>query len=165
MNMSTAELLMGRTLRSRLHLLKPNLSQTVKNKLEQQKVNHDKRSVDRNFVEGEKVFARNYASIGKKWLDGIVISVAQRSLKVKLTSGLVIHRHFDQIRKRSVDVKPGDTELVADSDAYTYLPVNNDDPETTSSQAGSPEVLATEQLPQNQRYPLRIRKAPDRLNL
>ena len=111
------------------------------------------------------MFTRNYASTGKKWLDGIVISVAQCSLKVKLTSGLVIHRHFDQIRKGSVDVTPGDTELIADSDAYTYLPINNDNPETTLSQAGSPEVLATEQLPQNQRYPLRTRKAPDRLNL
>ena len=85
--MSPAEFLMGRTLRSRLHLLKPNLSQTVQNKLEQQKLSHNKRAVDRSFVEGEKGFARNYASIGKKWLHGIVISVAQHSLKVRLTSG------------------------------------------------------------------------------
>ena len=69
--MSPAELLMGRSLRSRLHLLKPNLSQTVKNKQEQQKLNHDKRAID--FQKGEKVFARNYASIGKKWLHGVGI--------------------------------------------------------------------------------------------
>ena len=49
------------------------------------------------------MFARNYAGIGGKWLHRIVISVAQHSLKVKLTSGLVIHRNFDQIRKRSID--------------------------------------------------------------
>ena len=121
--------------------------------------------MDRSFAEGEKEFARNYASIGKKWLNGIVISVAQCSLKVKLTSSLVIHRHFDQICKGSADVTPGDTELIADCDAYTYLPVNNDDPETTLLLAGSPEVLATEQLPQNRRYPLRTCKAPDCLNL
>ena len=100
-------------------------------------------AIDRTFQKEGKVFARNYA---KKWLHGIVISVAQRSLKVKLTSGLVMHHHFDQIRKRSVEEIPKDKELVPDSDAYTYLPVNNDKPETNSSQLGSPDVPATEQL-------------------
>ena len=77
------------------------------------------------------MFATNYASIGKKWLHGVVINVAQHSLKVKLTSGLVMNCHFDQICKRSVEQIPIYTELVMDSDAYTYLPVNNDEPETS----------------------------------
>ena len=92
------------------------------------------------------MIARNYASIGKKWLHGKVISVAQRSLKVKLISGLVIHRHFDQIHKRTVDKIPEDRELVTDSDAYTYFSVNNDESETISSQPGSPDAPTTEQL-------------------
>lgn len=71
------------------------MSQTVENKQEQQKLSHDKHAAERTFVGGERVFARNYSRIGKKWLPGKVISVAQRSVKVKLTSGLVIHRHFD----------------------------------------------------------------------
>ena len=83
----------------------------------------------------------------------------------KLTSGLVIHRHFDQICKRSTEEIPKDTELVTDFDAYTYLPVNSDKPETSSSQLESPDVPETKQLPQNHRYPLRTRKAPDRLKL
>ena len=57
MGMSPTKFLMGRTLRSRLHLLKPNFSQTVKNKLEQQKSSHDKQAIDRSFLE-EKVFVR-----------------------------------------------------------------------------------------------------------
>ena len=61
---SPAELLLGRPLRSRLHLLKPNLSQNVENKQEQQKLSHDKSAVERIFVEGEKVFVRNYS---KRW--------------------------------------------------------------------------------------------------
>ena len=100
---SPAELLMGRILRSRLlHLLKPNVSQTVENKQEQQKLSHDKCTIERTFVDGERVFARNYSRISK-WLPGKVISVTQHSVKVKLTSGLVIHCHFDQVRKRTVD--------------------------------------------------------------
>ena len=111
------------------------------------------------------MFATNYASIGKKWLHGVVISVAQCSLKVNLTSGLVMNCHFDEICKRSVEKFLKDTVLVTDSDAYTYLPVNNDEPETSLSQLGSPDVPATEQLPKNHRYPLRTRKALDCLNL
>ena len=58
-------------------------------------------SCRQKFFEGEE---GNYASIGKKWLHGIihsyiVITVAQHSLKVKLTSGLVIHCQFDQLIK------------------------------------------------------------------
>ena len=77
----------------------------------------------------------------------------------------MIHRHFDQIRKRSTEEIPKDTGLVTDFDAYTYLPVNNDETETNSSQLESPDVPETKQLPQNRRYPLRTRKAPDRLKL
>ena len=131
------------------------------NKQEQQKLSHDKRAVERTFVDGEKVFARNYSSVGKKWLPGKVISVAQRSVKVKLTSGLVIYRHFDQIRKRTVDEPPIESE--SDPEAYTYISVNSDKP--VSETVSSPEAPAVEQIPHDRRYPLRIRKAPDRLNL
>ena len=161
---SPAELLMGRTLRSRLHLLKPNLSQNVENKQEQQKLSHDKRAVERTFVDGERVFARNYSKIGKKWLPGIAISVAQRSVKVKLTNGLVIHRHFDQVRKRTINDLPAESAPESDPEAYTYISVNSDEPVVSESMSSS-EAPVVEQLPHNRRYPLRIRKAPDRLNL
>ena len=159
---SPAELLMGRTLRSRLHLLTPSLPQKIEYRQEKQKLHHDKKAVERTFAEGEKVYARNYSSIGKKWLPGKVISVAQRSVKVKLTSGLVIHRHLDQIRKRTVEESPvPDT----DPDAYAYFPMNNDESNVSDNNSASPGLPAIEQLPQNRRYPLRTRKAPDRLNL
>ena len=161
---SPAELLFGRPLRSRLHLLKPNLSQNVENKQEQQKLSHDKCAVERIFVEGEKVFVRNYSKVGKKWLPGKVFSVAQRSVKVKLTSGLVIHRHFDQIRKRTVDEPTVEPASECDSKAYTYISVNSDE-SVVSETVTSPEASAAEPTPHTRRYPLRIRKAPDRLNL
>ena len=49
MGTSPAELLMGRTLRSCLY--KYNLSRSVENKQEQQKLSHDKRAVERTFVD------------------------------------------------------------------------------------------------------------------
>ena len=165
MGTSPAELLMGRTLRSRLHLLAPNLSQSAENKQEQQKLGHDKRAVERTFVDGEKVFARNYSSVGKKWLPGKVISVAQRSVKVKLTSSLVIHHHFDQIRKRTVDEPPVESVSESDPEAYTYIQVSVNSDEPVSETVSSPEAPAVEQIPHYRRYPLRIRKASDHLNL
>ena len=161
---SPAELLFGRPLRSRLHLLRPNLSQNVENKQQQQKLNHDKRAVERIFVEGEKVFIRNYSKVGKKWLPGIMLSVAQRSVKVKLISDLVIHRHFDQIRKRTVEEPTVEPASECDSEAYTYISVNSDE-SVVSETVASPAAPAAEQTPLTRRYPLRIRKAPDRLNL
>ena len=98
--------------------------------------------MERTFVDGEKEFARNYSSIGKKWLLGKVISVAQRSVKVKLTSGLVIHRHFDQIRERTVDEPPVESVSESDPEAYTYISVNSDKP--VSETVLSPEAPAIE---------------------
>ena len=161
---SPAELLFGRPLQFRLYLLRPNLSQNVENKQQQQKLNHDKCAVERIFVEGEKVFVRSYSKVGKKWLPGIVLSVAQRSVKVKLTSGLVIHHHFDQIRKRTVEEPTVEPASECDSEAYTYVSVNSDE-SVVSETVASPAAPAAEQTPLIRRYPLRIRKAPDRLNL
>jgi len=83
-----------------------------------------------------------------------VISVTQRSAKVKLSSGLVIHRHFDQICKRTVD----NPVLATDPDIYADFMVNISDNELS-------QTSSMEQAPQNRRYPLRTRKAPDHLNL
>ena len=84
------------------------------------KLSHDKRAIERTFVDGEKVFARNYSSVGKKWLPDKVISVAQHSVKVKLTSGLVIHHHFDQISKELLT-----NPQLSQCQSYTYIPVNS----------------------------------------
>jgi len=65
-----------------LHLLTPSLPQRIEQKQDQQKLNHDKRAIDpeQSFTEGEKVYGRNYCSIGKKLLPGDLLSVAQQSV-------------------------------------------------------------------------------------
>ena len=98
--MSPAEMLMGRKLRSRLDLLKPNLEQRVTEKQRRQQFDHDKRSRIRQFSEGEKVFARNFGR-GETWLSGhITESSGPVSFQVKLQDGRTIRRHQDQLRKR-----------------------------------------------------------------
>ena len=56
------------------------------------------------FKKGRKCLQETHdTSIGKKWLHGVVISVAQHSQNVKVNSGLVIHHQFDQIPERSTE--------------------------------------------------------------
>jgi len=97
--MSPAELLMGRRLRSPLDLLKPNLAQRVEKKQFQQKRNYDRCARQRTFKEGEKVYAKNFRPFGQRWLPGKIIKrTGPVSVRVELTSGQVVRRHYDQIR-------------------------------------------------------------------
>ena len=61
---SPAELMLGRQPRSRLDLLKPNITQKVEQKQLNQKLTHDKSSVTRVFQEGEEVYSRNFSAQG-----------------------------------------------------------------------------------------------------
>jgi len=55
---TSTELMQDRQPRSRLDLLKPDLETTVYKKQDNQKRAHDKTAVNRNFQEGEKVYAK-----------------------------------------------------------------------------------------------------------
>ena len=93
--MSPAELLMGRRIRSRLDLVKPNLARRVEKKQLQQKRNYDRCVRQRTFQEGEKVYAKNFKLFGQMWLPGK--KTGPVSVRVELTGGQVVHHHHDQI--------------------------------------------------------------------
>ncbi|XP_072023179.1 uncharacterized protein [Amphiura filiformis] len=98
---SPSELLMKRTIRSRLDLVRPDLQKRVQEKQFGQAHNHDMHAKEREFQIQDAVFAHNYAARGPKWLPGHVIAqTGPVSYKVKLTDGRVWKRHVDQIRKR-----------------------------------------------------------------
>ena len=97
---SPSELLLGKRLRTRLDLLKPNTAKKVENKQMQQKIKHDRIAKQRNFVVGRKVFVRNFGQ-GPKWLPGEVIkSSGPVSCIVQLVGGGVRRCHHDQLRHR-----------------------------------------------------------------
>jgi len=87
--------------------------------------------VQRTFAEGDKVYARNYSSIGNYWIPGQVLNIAQYSVKAKLSGGLVIHRHFNQICKRTVD------NPVSATDPDTYADFLGNVSDNESSQTNS----------------------------
>ena len=79
-------------------------------------------------------------------------------MNIKLCSGLVIHCHFNQIRISEYPVVEKDADVFADFLLST-------DATNVSDSDSSSDSPVTESLPSNHCYPLRARKAPDRLNL
>ena len=56
-----------RQLRTRLSMVKPNLSESIANKQEKQKLYHDgKYKIERNFIFGDKVRIKNMEKIWKQ---------------------------------------------------------------------------------------------------
>ena len=113
---SPAELLMGRRLRSALDLLKPDLEKQVTHQQAQQKQSHDVKTRDRNFEEGEEVYAQNFGS-GEKWVPAKVVKVlGPRSCEVELWEDKrVWRRHIENLRHRYVE----DSLLTADAPIST----------------------------------------------
>ena len=96
-----AELMIGRQLRSRLDLVKPQLEKRVQEKQQKQKETHDNHAKWRSFKEGEEVFAKNYSGTGDRWLSGKIVQVTGPvSAVIELSNGTRVKKHFDQIRKR-----------------------------------------------------------------
>ena len=96
---SPGELLMGRRMRSKLDLLHPDLSQTVRRRQGAQKEAHDRTSRERLFEVGQQVYARNFGH-GPLWLEGTIQNcTGPVSFKILLTDGRVWRRHIDHIRR------------------------------------------------------------------
>ena len=72
-NTPPCELLMGRPLRTRLDLLRPNLWRKVLSEQAKQKQSHDEHSKDRQFKVGDAVWIRDFRSSANKWEPGILV--------------------------------------------------------------------------------------------
>ena len=172
-DVSPAELLFGRTLRSRLDLVRPDVSARVQSKQYLQKLSHDTHSHDRKFSVGEKVYFHNY-SRGPRWLPGVVEKCSGPvSLIIKSADGQSIRRHIDQIRKRHSEVKEsaaGEPEL--DLSVTIASPPDPDStPNSSLGQAPKQDVsdhvsdsphFPSDTSHPHSPYPSRIRHPPDR---
>lgn len=88
-----AELLLGRKLRSRLDLLKPNIEQKVAAKQQQQKNFHDTHCCERTFSVGECSYKNN--AKGQKWIPG---SITKQTGPVSLKLSCTMERSFVVIK-------------------------------------------------------------------
>ena len=178
---SPAELLQGRRLRTRLEAIRPSLERSVEAKVPKQKENHDRKARERRFVEGERVYARNFRR-GQNWLPGHIEQISGPvSFQVRLMNGSIIRRHQDHIRKREtedelspsdpddgtaeIDIRLSDPEPDRPSDPE---PVQLDNPEQitplplSGTLTRSTEAESTSGVQPPRRYPSRVHHPPAR---
>ena len=94
-----AELLMNRKLKSRLDLIRPDVSRTVTVQQERQKQHHDN-TRQRKFSAQDPVYVRNYGR-GSKWIPARIINKSGPvSYTVISEGGKYTRRHQDQILNR-----------------------------------------------------------------
>ncbi|XP_069140969.1 uncharacterized protein [Argopecten irradians] len=164
---------MGRSLQTRLSLIRPSTSRTVRNNQEKM-INENQSS--RQFSEGETVNVRDYRLSGEKWIPGTIESkTGPLSYRVNVGNGAVWRRHTDQIIKGKLPIP----ELVVDLPPKLPIPITPKAPETVPIQPPSdvatpPPLLEnpvavssgkTVSAPSPRRNPARRRKAPSRLDL
>ena len=108
---SSAELLVGRRLRSHLDLLHLDSSHkvvAVQDKQRQMTSNSPVRC--REFNIDDKIYARNYHG-SKKWIEAKVVRITGPvSYVVETTTGICLHRHVDQLCTRFPEHQSADTD-------------------------------------------------------
>ena len=92
---SFAKLLLGRRLRTRLDLIRPNTAKRVEERQDAQKAKHDTRAKVRTFKPGDKLYLKNFGP-GQSWLTGeIVKTTGPVSYRVRLHDGRIRRSHKD----------------------------------------------------------------------
>ncbi|XP_054259311.1 uncharacterized protein K02A2.6-like [Macrosteles quadrilineatus] len=95
-NETPAMLMFNRPLRTRLDLLRPNLSETVNRQQQAQKM-YARGSKTQYLFENQNVLIRDYTS-KDKWIEGCVVrQISPTMYIVKLSSGVTWKRHIDQL--------------------------------------------------------------------
>lgn len=165
-----AVLFMGRRLRSRLDLLKPDLRRDVTQK---QSTKATPRHA-RNFVIGQQVLARDYRQSSQKWQRGEILSkTGPLTYTVRVGREVIWRRHIDQLLDATThpatqcDNTEDGAPIHEDSDEFR-LPGSetpDDDNPTPATSVGAPEVPVQDPDPQERRYPERAHRPPQRLEL
>ena len=172
-------LFQGRSLRTRLDLIRPNLQKTVSDKQAVQKSNHDGCSILRDLYVGQSVLVRNLRP-GLDWLRGTIVrKLGPLSYLVELDDGRLWKRHIDHIKvlqkqkpsRPSVDEQCDPSLPVTTSCQEESSPELPSEPEPTPASATQAEPSSSPSGPTDsptsldshtRRYPLRTRRSPDR---
>ena len=146
-------------------------------------------SPTRKLDVGEAVIARNYRG-GNKWVPGIITAQSgPLSYEVRVAPNTVWRRHIDQLRESAIMVNPNTDDPVPQPNPAVFLaslqstssgvpqtPTCNGSEEAVtpdndiSTAPDNPSSSQMEGVTSNpatpcRRYPLRLRKPPERLNL
>ena len=161
-------LFLGRSIRTRFDLLKPNLESSVAGKQAQQKSQHDKHARQREVSIGEKVMVKNLRP-GPTWIPGTVTKqLGPVTFSITTDDGQVWKRHIDHIKALGDQTmqpapaepdKGGSEFMDISSESTTQQPIapSSADAESNATQAAAVATSSTS------RYPTRNRHPPDRL--
>ena len=180
------ELFLQRKLRTRLDLLRPDLTITISQKQANQKDGHDSHSRRREFFVGQRVMARNLRD-GPRWVLGTVVERrGPLSYLVQVATGVLWRRHIDHLLETADSPQeetaeqndtpdlgnpvsysppltpPGDVPAVVPAtespSTLTETAALSDNQERAQESSNSSPVTT----PPPRRYPQRVRKHPDR---
>ena len=159
---SPAELLLHYPPRTRLDLLFPQIADRIENQQSRQKKLHGRTAQQRDFTQGQAVYARNFRE-GERWIPEHIVEVmGPVSYNVELEDGRRWKRHQDHIKSRLVvsndssDIPIPDTTLSgAPSESFPVLPESAMN--STSSPVEPESQLQPSVSEQSRRYPVRER--------
>ena len=162
-----------------MDLLRPDsqVQTRVSEKQGSQKLDHDRRSVQREYRVGETIMARNYRD-GPKWMEGVVVErKGPLSYVVQVNHGMLWRRHIDQLRNGPSTVQQTDSDVEVPTGPETEEREEESTPETenggvysespdngashaenNAETADEPETVDTTV----RRYPSRVRQPPQR---
>ncbi|XP_031564910.1 uncharacterized protein LOC116300226 [Actinia tenebrosa] len=107
-NETPAKMFLGRNIRSRLDLMKPDVKSTVQQK--QMKKALEKKTPIRLFDNGQPVIVRDYRG-QDKWVNGTInTQLGPLMYEVKTDAGSYWRRHTDQIQERKHDENYSDPQ-------------------------------------------------------
>ncbi|CAG2213598.1 unnamed protein product [Mytilus edulis] len=163
-NETPAKLFMGRNLRNRLDLIKPDINRQVQDKQMKIAIKPTKETL-RQFTEGETVAVRDYRG-PNKWTSGLVTKrEGPLNYQVEVSPNSIWKRHADQIRNSDFNDKQGEE---IQNDKTVEIEIIPDEPTEQPAQDLQPKHQDSEQPlsePIQRRYPLRTRKPVTKLNL
>ena len=156
-------LFMGRSLRTRLDLLRPSCADRVQSRQSQQKTTHDQHARPRELELGQSVMTRNFRP-GSDWVPGIILRKSgPLSYLVKVGDGQVWKRHVDHLRKcgasQETDNREPEDPLIFPSTTNVDTPAHEED---TRDRAESDPPEQPRHNKESRRYPVRERQAPER---
>ncbi|XGW34442.1 hypothetical protein V3C99_018378 [Haemonchus contortus] len=108
-----AEMLMGRTLRTTLDIIRSKNNALPPNRYRVgMKKNYDVGKKERRFSVGQEVFIRNYTGSGDRWIPGIVVKILGTST-YEVHHGMGVRKiHADQMKERVIPWELADEELL-----------------------------------------------------
>ena len=191
--MSTAQLFFGRPKCTRLDLVKPNLNCKIVNQQHQQSIRaaNEKGRQRRQLEVGDSVMSQDYRG-DLKWRSGLIVSkTGPLTYEVQVAPGIIWRRHIDQLKPTAVDhtveVTDTDTVEVSQPEVASTPPAPIQLSATPNLAGTVPEIPVADQpemvpLPRpivsdpseatpvsptvrERRYPQRVRRAPQRLDL